>query len=79
MGCTSLTSLTLTNSLTCIGEYAFSGCSSLTSLLIPESVHNIEVGAFSGCTALSSLTLPKSLSLEASFADRPKACQVAWL
>ena len=40
-GCTGLTSVTIPNSVTSIGERAFKGCSSLTSVAIPNSVENI--------------------------------------
>lgn len=37
-GCSSLTSVTIPNSVTIIGEKAFYGCSGLTSITIPNSV-----------------------------------------
>jgi hypothetical protein len=47
-GCSSLTSVTIPNSVTSIGSYAFRGCSSLTSVTIPNSVTSIGNDAFSG-------------------------------
>ena len=47
--CSSLTSITIPNSITYIKEYAFENCSSLTSISIPNSVTSIENGAFSYC------------------------------
>ena len=47
--CTSLTSITIPNSVTSIGSYAFEGCSSLTSITIPNSVTSIGTYAFDGC------------------------------
>ena len=56
--CSSLTSITIPESVTSIGRYAFYGCSSLTSITIPESVASIESGAFEGCSSLQSIQLP---------------------
>jgi hypothetical protein len=39
--CTSLTSVTIPNSVTSIGNYAFDYCTSLTSVTIPNSVTSI--------------------------------------
>ena len=50
--CSSLTSVTIPNSVTNIGGYAFSGCSSLTSVTIGSGVTSIGYGAFSGCSSL---------------------------
>ena len=44
--CTSLTSITIPNSVTSIGEVAFNGCTSLTSITIPDSVTSIGYDAF---------------------------------
>ena len=51
--CDSLTRVTLSNSVTTIGEYAFSRCDSLNSVTIPDSVTSIEEGAFFGCSSLT--------------------------
>ncbi len=45
-------SYTIPNSITVIGEWAFSGCTSLTSVTIPNSVIAIGEWAFSSCTSL---------------------------
>ena len=50
--CTSLTSITIPNSVTSIGEWAFYNCTSLTSITIPNSVTLIGEGAFYNCLAL---------------------------
>ena len=50
------------NSVTSIGESAFSNCSGLTSVTIPNSVTSIGDGAFSGCSGLTSVTIPNSVT-----------------
>jgi len=60
---TSITNLTLPNSLTAIGQKAFEGCTQVISISIPNSVATIGQFAFSGCSSLMSITLPTSLTL----------------
>ena len=55
-------SISIPNSVTSIGEWAFSGCSSLTSINIPDSVTSIGKGAFSGCSSLTSIRIPESVT-----------------
>ena len=50
------------DSVTSIGNGAFSGCSFLSSIVIPDSVTSIGDGAFSGCSSLSSIVIPKSVT-----------------
>ena len=57
-----LTSITIPNSVTGIGDYTFSGCSSLTSITIPNSVTSIGYKAFDGCSSLTSVTIPNSIT-----------------
>ena len=56
------TSYIIPNSVTNIGNYAFSGCKSLTSIEIPNSVSNIGNYAFCGCDSLASIEIPNSVS-----------------
>ena len=58
----SLTSVTIPNSVTSIREGAFSGCTLLTSITIPDSVISIGDYAFSGCSNLTSITLPDAVT-----------------
>ena len=65
--CSSLTSVTIPNSVTSIGYIgdgtgAFSGCSSLTSVTIPNSVTYIGTGTFYNCSSLTSITIPNSVT-----------------
>ncbi|CAJ1381850.1 unnamed protein product [Effrenium voratum] len=60
--CSSLASLTIPNSVTEIGDWAFAGCSSLTSMTIPDSVTDIGDWAFQGCSSLASVTIPDSVT-----------------
>ena len=53
--CASLTSVTIPNGVTSIGDVAFDDCSSLTSVTIPGSVTSIGMCAFAYCTSLTSV------------------------
>ena len=50
------------NSVTSIGDGAFSMCESLTNINIPNSVTNIGYSAFLGCKSLSSINIPNSVT-----------------
>ena len=53
----SLAAVKIPNSVTGIGDGAFSGCTSLAAVKIPNSVTGIGDNAFSGCTSLSHLII----------------------
>ena len=60
-GCSSLSSITIPNSVTNIGRNAFTKCSGLTSFVIPNSVTDIGMWAFSSCSSLTSINIPSSV------------------
>ena len=62
IGCRSLTSLVIPDSVTNIGDYAFEGCGSLSSLVLPDGVTSIGKCAFRDCGSLSSLVLPDGVT-----------------
>ena len=50
------------NTVTTIGNYAFSWCSGITSITIPNSVTTIGNSDFSGCTGLTSIIITNSVT-----------------
>ena len=56
------TNYTIPNSVTTIGNQAFSGCNSLTSINISNSVTTIGWAAFSDCDSLTSINIPNSVT-----------------
>ena len=61
-GSSTLTSITLPNSLTSIGDGAFFGSSTLTSITLPNSLTSIGGSAFSECSSLKSITIPSGVT-----------------
>lgn len=61
--CSGLTSVTIGNRVTSIGNQAFMGCKGLASITIPDSVTSIGEYAFSGCTGLTSITIPDNVTI----------------
>ena len=60
--CSSLTSVTIGNSVTNIGWGSFHCCTGLTSVTIGNSVTIIGNYAFRNCSSLSSITIPNSVT-----------------
>jgi hypothetical protein len=58
-----LTSITLPNSVTFIGNAAFENCSSLSSVAIPNDVTYIGIAAFTNCSSLTSVTIPNGITV----------------
>ena len=61
-GCSSLTSITIPDSVRSIGESAFSNCSSLTKVTFGNNVTTIGDSAFYNCDSLASITIPDSVT-----------------
>ena len=60
--CTGLKSVTIPNSVTSIGDFAFYKCTELVSIVIPNSVISIKDGVFYNCIELKSITIPESIT-----------------
>ena len=61
-GCTSLTSVTMTDSLTNIGSSAFNNCTAISNIQLPNNLQVIGSSAFESCTKLSSIIIPNSVT-----------------
>ena len=56
-----ISSVTIPNSVKTIGNWAFSGCVNLQTVTLPASVTEIGEGVFGGCTNLTSVRIPASV------------------
>ena len=68
IGCRSLTSLVIPDSVTNIGDKAFAGCRSLSDIVIPDSVTSIGDNAFVGCESLTDIVLSDRITSIGEFA-----------
>lgn len=59
--CTTITAVTIPNTVENIGDLAFYGCNSIKKITLPDSVITVGVGAFRECTALEEIVLSKSI------------------
>ena len=66
--CNKLTSVTIPNSVTTIGNSAFYRCLSLESITMPECVTTIGGWAFHYCKCLTSITIPNSVTTLGDYA-----------
>jgi hypothetical protein len=66
MSCTSLTSITLPNSITRLGDSCFTNCLSLTSITLPNSITYLGGGCFQSCKALISISCLAESALTAN-------------
>lgn len=57
-------SITIPDTVTEIGSYAFTGCESLPEITLPDGLQKIGSAAFSGCTALREITVPENTWME---------------
>ena len=60
--CSNLTTVTLPDSVTIIGDNAFNNCKSLCNITIPNGVTSIGEHAFEGCSSLTKVTIPNSVT-----------------
>lgn len=58
----SIERITIPDSVTYLGDSAFSGCGSLKSLVLPDSITSIGDGAFAFCSSLKSITIPSGVT-----------------
>ena len=54
--------IVIDDTITNIGEYAFSKCSNVKDIKIPEGVKNIKKSTFEECSRLESITIPKGVT-----------------
>ena len=58
----SITSITIPNTVSSIGEGAFGHCVNLTSISLPNTITEISARLFKGCQRLNNVTIPDSVT-----------------
>ena len=58
----SVTEIAIPDSVSLIGEGAFTGCSALSSIKMPDSIVSIGRFAFQGCNGLTEITIPDGVT-----------------
>lgn len=64
----SLVSITIPDSITSIGPYAFTSCFGLTDITLPNGITSIGEHTFDGCIGLSTVEIPDSVTDIGSYA-----------
>ena len=67
-GCETITSVTIPDSVTAIGEYAFAHCKNLVSVSMGSGLESIGDNAFADCDSLKNVTVPDSVNSLGSWA-----------
>ena len=65
---TNIVDISLPNTCTSIGQYAFIHCFKLQFINIPDGVTSIESGAFENCTSLTQINIPDGVTSIGSYA-----------
>ena len=60
--CEQITTITIAQGITEIGNYAFNGCEKVTQITIPDSVTVFGYGSFDNCSSLASIDIPASVT-----------------
>lgn len=77
---TGLKTITLPESVTSIGSWAFANCAKLEQVSFPAGLTSIGLSAFENCTALTAVTLPKRLTeLGSAVFENCSALKSVWI
>ena len=66
--CSALTSVTVSDGVTSLPDYAFQGCAELEEILLPESLQALPNYGFKGCSGLSEITIPSNVETIGAYA-----------